>query len=95
MKKLLLLLLLIPNLVMAEVCFVHDGKNFYDKLQACKDGDQLHYEKITETSIKRNDAKANFISTRAYYCDLRYEAYIGVANSYTTLTCVFKNHNKE
>ena len=80
---------------MAEVCFVHDGKNFYDKLQACKDGDQLHYEKITETSIKRNDAKANLISARAYYCDLRYEAYIDFANSYTTLTCVFKNHNKE
>ena len=95
MKKLLLLLLLIPNLVMAKTCFIHEGKNLYDKLQACKDGDQLHYEKITENSIKRNDAKANLISARAYYCDLRYEAYIGVANSYTTLTCVFKNHNKE
>ena len=86
---------LIPNLVMAKTCFIHGGQNVYDKLQACKNGDQLHYEIITENSMKRNDAKANFISTRAYYCDLRYEAYIDVANAYATLTCVFKNHNKE
>ena len=92
MKKLLLLLFLIPNLVMGKVCFIYEGENTYDKLQACDDGDQLHYEIMAHTSLKRNDSKANLISTRAYYCNLKYEAYIEFVNSKSTLSCIFKNH---
>jgi len=95
MKKLLLLLFLIPNLAMAKTCFIHEGKNTYDKFQACEDGDQLHYS-IAKFGIEHDvEAKASLIGKRAAYCDLRYEAYIEQVSSTSTLTCIFKNHLKK
>ena len=94
MKKILLLLFLIPNLVMAKTCFIHEGKNTYDKLKACEDGDQLHFTIRNFGSKNDEEAKATLIGKRATYCDLTYEAPIEQVSSTSTLTCIFKNHLK-
>ena len=91
MKKLFLLLFLLPNLVMAKACYILGEKDSFKALQMCKNGEQLHF------SILKGDitAKASLIGKRALYCDLRYEAYIEQVSSTSTLTCIFKNHFKE
>jgi len=101
-NKLLLLLFLIPNMVMGKTCFINEGKytikhfqNLHDALQACNNGEQLHYS-ITKFGRERDvEDKASLIGKRATYCDLRYEAYIEQVSSTSTLTCIFKNHLKE
>jgi len=95
MKKLLLFLFLIPNLVMGEACYIIDGSDSYKALQFCNNGEQLHYS-ITKFGIEHDvEAKASLIGKRAAYCDLRYEAYIEQVSSTSTLTCIFKNHLKK
>ena len=94
MKKLLLLLLLIPNLVIAKTCFIHEGKNTYDKLKACEDGDQLHFTITKHGESNDAVAKAILIQKRASYCDLVHEAYIEQVGPLSALTYIFKNHSK-
>ena len=98
MKKLLLLLLLIPNLVMGRVCSITENpdEDAYDKLQKCKIGQQLSFTKLTKgTKFDIDEAKYLLIWRRANWCDLRHEAYIDQHKTSLYLTCIFRNHPQE
>ena len=92
MNKLLLLLLLIPNMVIGKTCFIHNGKNAYSALQACNDGDQLHFY-LTKFESKSNDeSKSTLVKIKNSYCDVGFEANIEHEDFKSTLTCTFKNN---
>jgi hypothetical protein len=98
MKKLLLLLFLIPNLVMGRVCSITESpdEDAYDKLQKCKIGQQLFITKLTDgTKFDIDGAKMELIWRRAEYCDLRHEAFIDQHKTSLYLTCIFRNHPQE
>ena len=40
-------------MVIGKTCFIHNGKNAYSALQACNDGDQLHFY-LTKFGSKSN-----------------------------------------
>ena len=98
MKKLLLLLLLIPSLVTARVCEIVEKSNedAYDKLIKCETGQQLFFRKLTDGSqYEIDEAKYLLIWRRSNWCDLRYEASIDQVKTGLYLTCIFRNHYQD
>jgi len=95
MNKLLLLLLLIPNIVIAKTCFIHNGKNAYSALQACNDGDQLHFYLTKFGSKNNHDSTPTLGEIKNSYCDLGFETNIEEEDFKSTLTCTFKNNLKK
>ena len=99
MKKLFLLLFLMPNLVMAEICFVHDneaGTLPFSIFDNCNNGDELfhtiHEEKSISSKGQNEFILSVLINRRVRFCNLRYETYIEQVNSKSYLTCVFKDN---
>ena len=99
MKKLLLLLFLIPNLVLAEICFVHDAEGGtlpFSIFDNCNAGDELfhtiHQEKHLSSMEQNEFIQSVLINRRVRFCNLRYETYIEQVNSKSYLTCVFKDN---
>ena len=101
MKKLLLLLFLIPNLVMGKICFVdysgggvNMGVQEEASLKVCTDGDNLFYRvEINQYNIGDVDtAKEVLINRRLKFCDLKYETYIEKLDLRVGLTCIFKGN---
>ena len=101
MKKLLFLLLLIPNLVVGKICFVdysgggvNMGVQEEASLKVCTDGDNLFYRvEINQYNIGDVDtAKEVLINRRLKFCDLKYETYIEKLDLRVGLTCIFKGN---
>ena len=93
MKKLLLLLLLIPNLVMARVCSVYITTEFEaggDKVEEanCEKGDILKIMAEGSSSGVKNNA----LVTRDFYCDFSQTISVVEWDKPPTLniSCVYK-----
>ena len=105
MKKLLLLLFLIPNLVMADICkilttkpFDEDGyvsQNIEEVVNKCSDGDIFKLELYS--SPKGNKTHRAFMKdmifvAQAKYCNFNKSISYDVAGDYLHLVCELKRN---
>jgi hypothetical protein len=101
MKKLLLLLFLIPNLVMAEICDVKiymssngEYKQGYVKdtyVASCKNGDVLNLD-IGFADKKAPAAKYMIFETQAMYCNLDKTISFDLSGLNYNLVCSFREN---
>jgi len=104
MKKLLLLLFLLPNLVMAETCEVRiyigekeEGREYLNEVankvndSNCKDGDILNLE-LGNSHMFANMSKHLIFQSKARYCNFDKTISFDITGLNSNLVCSFKKN---
>ena len=94
MKKLLLLLLLIPNLVMAEVCMILYSPEMPVSLyKKCKEGQVLSLYISHELNMTQKSRSITFNTLKAVNCNHKYSISIFThSDNALELSCLYKNN---
>lgn len=95
MSKIFILILFVSNIALSKTCFIHEGKSSYTKLQACDDGNTLHFYITNFEPNSLKESNETLLTISKFFCDSYFKINIFHDNLKSTLTCIFKNNFKK